>query len=98
MFFLNYSCDQSATVIEPSIIPAAAASAAAAISSVTMPLVRQQKEELFLKIIIYLSTDGNNYSSMQIGEKNNFHVTIKSKTLLLKFNHDNSLSRRYFFI
>ena len=31
-------------------------------------------------LVIYLSTDGNNYSSMQIGEKNNFHVTIKSKT------------------
>ena len=27
-------------------------------------------------LVIYLSTDGNNYSSMQIGEKNKFNVTI----------------------
>ena len=31
-------------------------------------------------LIVYLSKDGNNYDSIKIGEKNNFHTIIKSGT------------------
>ena len=31
-------------------------------------------------LAVYLSEDKNNYNSIKIGEKNNFHITIKSGT------------------